>query len=380
MTARFIVGDSLTVLRSMPDASVDLVLTSPPFLALRSYLPPDHPDKAMEMGSEATPGEFIDALVELVEECRRVLAPHGSLCVELGDTYAGSGGAGGDYGEGGMRDGQERFDGSASRAYGTGSAPRPARSRSPRPKYVETTPPARQHSRKERDGWALNKSLSLVPELLRFTMAYGFNPLTGRETERWRIRNVVRWCRPNPPVGALADKFRPATSEMLVACVGGKRYFDLDAVRVPFTGHPGVGTGIRKGQNGAQDHDRRPDDLPTRKNTHEGAPPLDWWEISTAPYKGSHYATWPPDLLTRPILAMCPQRVCMVCGTPSERIAETTNATGKASVRNRSMADRVDGPLVSTLQPRHCDRQTLGWTECSCEGGGSPEMEAGRRA
>jgi hypothetical protein len=76
-TARFIVGDSLTVLRSMPDASVDLVLTSPPFLALRSYLPLDHPDKALEMGSEPTPGEFIDALLEVVEECRRVVAPHG---------------------------------------------------------------------------------------------------------------------------------------------------------------------------------------------------------------------------------------------------------------------------------------------------------------
>ena len=78
-TARFIVGDVLTELRAMPAASVDLVLTSSPFLALRSYLPADHPDKALEVGVESTPGEFIDHLLDIVEELRRVLARHGSL-------------------------------------------------------------------------------------------------------------------------------------------------------------------------------------------------------------------------------------------------------------------------------------------------------------
>lgn len=97
MTARFIVGDVLDVLATLPEASVDLVLTSPPFLALRSYLPPDHPDKHREIGSEPTPGDYLDALLDVTEACARVLAPHGSLVVELGDTYAGSGGAGGDY-------------------------------------------------------------------------------------------------------------------------------------------------------------------------------------------------------------------------------------------------------------------------------------------
>lgn len=76
------VGDVRRVLATLPAGSIDLVLSSPPFLALRSYLPPDHPAKADEIGSEATP---------VVEACARVLAPHGSLCLELGDTYAGSG-------------------------------------------------------------------------------------------------------------------------------------------------------------------------------------------------------------------------------------------------------------------------------------------------
>lgn len=356
MTARFIVGDSLRVLRAMPDASVDLVLTSPPFLALRSYLPPDHPDKAHEMGSEPTPGAFIDALLEVVEECRRVVAPHGSIAFELGDTYAGSGGAGGDYGEGGLRDGQPRFDGSKRRGdtmdNGSGHP------RGPRTFQGSYRAPVDRGG----DGWPLEKSLCLIPELFRIALVYGFNPLTGRQTPRWRARNVVRWCRPNPPVGALADKFRPATSDMVIACPSRKRYFDLDAVRVPFTGHAGVGTGIRKGQNGDKPEDNRPDDLPTRMNTHDGAPPLDWWQISTEPFKGSHYATWPTALLTRPILAMCPQRVCRICGAPSERIAETTNGVGEGHRMTREPGK--ERARTSTGVPDRAERLTTGWSDC----------------
>lgn len=61
--ARYLVGDVHEALATLPEGSVDLVLTSPPFLALRSYLPDDHPDKAKEIGSEPTPAEFIDALM-----------------------------------------------------------------------------------------------------------------------------------------------------------------------------------------------------------------------------------------------------------------------------------------------------------------------------
>jgi DNA modification methylase len=97
MTARFVVADVFDGLDGLDPASVDLILSSPPFLAVRSYLPPDHPDKAKEIGSEATPADYLDTLLDVVEACARVLAPHGSLVFELGDTYSGSGGAGGDY-------------------------------------------------------------------------------------------------------------------------------------------------------------------------------------------------------------------------------------------------------------------------------------------
>jgi DNA modification methylase len=320
---RFIVGDVFDVLRSLDSGSVDLVMTSPPFLALRSYLPADHVDKAKEIGSEATPADFIDTLLDVVEECRRVLAPHGSLVFELGDTYSGSG---------------------------------------------ERVVPMNGGI-----GWPLDKSLTLIPTLFSASLAYGRNLLRPEHTiEPWRIRNVVAWCRPNPPVGALADKFRPATSYLTVATMARDRWFDMDAVRTPsrFQDRDYAYSDTAK-----QGPDRTDDGNPRngiRRNTGShpaGAPLLDYWEISTQPYKGSHYATFPEELPRRVILSMCPERVCVTCGEPSRRIVEAAYVDGDGEpAEPESYASGI-----SSGKGAHSDKgparlvavsNTVGWTDC----------------
>ena len=105
-----------------------------------------------------------------------------------------------------------------------------------------------------------------------------------------------------------------------------------------------------------------------------GAPPLDWWQVSTEAYSGSHYATWPRKLLTRPILAMCPQRVCTVCGEPSRRIVAPTD---EYASQLDELAERIRrGREVGDAQPIQHGAQppgsrvsaaqvaTLGWTSC----------------
>ena len=176
MSARYVVGDVRDVLATIPDGSIDLVLTSPPFLALRSYLPADHPDKHREIGSEPDPASFLDTLLGLTAEWRRVLAPHGSIAVELGDTYSGSGGGGGDYLPGGMRDGQQQFAGSAS--------------------TMRESNAAHWRAKNQRDAeWPLAKSLCMIPELYRVALAYGRNPLTGEPSPagRWPIAVPSQW-------------------------------------------------------------------------------------------------------------------------------------------------------------------------------------------
>jgi hypothetical protein len=332
-------GDTRQVLATIPDASVDLVMTSPPFLALRSYLPTDHPDKANEIGTETNPGAFLDVLLDVTEQLARVLAPHGSICVELGDTYSGSGGdTGGDGPTRSGSSGRNRFA-----------------------------------SSDKRPGWPQAKSLCMVPSTYAWALAYGRNPWTGRETDPWRVRNLIAWCRPNPPVGALGDKFRPATSYMTVACKARTRYFDLDAVREPHKTDP-----QKMGSNGGRP--RSPNQhgttVPTPGNP-AGAPPLDWWAIPTHPYAGSHYATFPPELCVKPIKAMCPIRVCRVCGKPSERIVERTPEYAK--LRERAKAASGSGAWESAIGnrangfssgassgsfPPATQSITLGWTDC----------------
>lgn len=348
--ATYYIGDTFDVTRSLPDASVDLVLTSPPFLALRSYLPADHPDKHKEIGSEPTPAEFLDTLLALTAEWGRVLAPHGSICVELGDTYSGSGGAGGDYSPDGLRAGQGKFEGSNSK----------------RGKVLDHDSGRRTPG----PGWPLDKSLCGIPHLYHLSLAYGRNLLTGEPSPagQWRVRNVVAWCRPNPPVGALGDKFRPATSYMTIATRARDRWFDLDAVRTDGTG---------KGFGGAREFDRDP--AKSRKGTEPiennpaGVPPLDWWQVSTEPYGGSHYATWPRKLLDRPIKAMCPMQVCTECGEPRRRIVETQRTKDGEPIPTEDLAIRASDQTGRTANSggnwRYATERTdLGWTDCECDG------------
>jgi DNA modification methylase len=345
VSLKYHIGDTLELTRQLPDASVDLIVTSPPFLALRSYLPADHPDKHREIGSEPTPADFIDTLLGLTAEWGRVLAPHGSICVELGDTYAGGKG----------HDDGVTIDYHRDNAYGSATITR-----------------TRSAHNKLGNGWPLAKSLTGIPTIYPWSLAYGRNLLTGQPSPagQWRIRNVIVWARPNPPVGALGDKFRPATSYITVACKGPRRYFDLDAVRTEVQHPNAIAT--------------RPDTHPANKaqslgrydaSMSAGAPPLDWhaddhpedgdwlWKMSTQPYKGSHYATFPMALPKRLIEAMCPLKVCTVCGVPSTRVVDCAPSSLGPEVRD---AERMS---VGPTGKRHTESRhttTLGWTDCKC--------------
>jgi site-specific DNA-methyltransferase (cytosine-N4-specific) len=367
MTARLLVGDVNERIGEIPDGTVDAVICSPPFLALRKYGGDD-----AEMGSEANPAAFIDALLDLTAQFRRVLAPHGSIAIELGDTYSGPQPP---YRYTAEHQPDSRMGGSHRVALDGFSG-------------NEVMGEANITGRTG-NGWPLAKSLAGIPEAYMLSLAYGHNVLNRHAPDspagRWRVRNVVVWARPNPPVGALGDKVRPATSYITVACTSAKRWFDLDAVRTPPGPMGGSATpGPRKVTGSRQD-----DGLPHITNNHEaGAPPLDWWEdddptghaalvLPTQPYPGAHYATWPPTLAKRLIEMLCPLRVCTVCGEPSRRIVgeaeyvQSRNGGAPAvldmregviaapGVRNWSANGAAKGDNGVTR-----NAPTVGWTDC----------------
>lgn len=87
MTIRLLTGDAATVLRTLPDRSVQCCITSPPYLGLRVYLAKDHADKEMEIGAENSPDAYVSALVAVFREVWRVLRDDGCAFVNIGDGY-----------------------------------------------------------------------------------------------------------------------------------------------------------------------------------------------------------------------------------------------------------------------------------------------------
>lgn len=292
--ASYIVADVRAGLDAIEDDSVDLVLSSPGFLGLRAYLPAGHPLKHLEVGTESTPAAYIDSMLDITARLRAKLTRTGTMAIELGDTFAGSGGGGGDLLEGGRHEGRdlhagEGADGRAANAAhwrqknGGDKAPRQTRvgrgGKDRRADEAAGIRPRQNGTKAHVPGWPLDKSLALIPELYRVALAYNINPLTGAPSPAgdWRVRNVVRWCRPNPSVGALGDKVRPATSDMAIACTARDRWFDLDAVRAPAAA---VKDQLQRSTNGPRD-DADPNEVLGAGFTERvpsnpaGAPPLD---------------------------------------------------------------------------------------------------------
>lgn len=315
-----VVGDAVEALGTLESGSVDLVVTSPPYLGQRDYLAGDDPAKAAEIGREESPAAYLEALLDVTDAARRILAPHGSIAVELGDSYTDTGLRGG------------------------GAAV------------------------KSGAGWPLAKSLVCAPALFEVALAYGCNPLSGAHHHQWIVRNFVTRCTTNPTPGRDADKFRPASTHVSVACTSTDRYFDDVAVRRAPT-EDAVARGSRGRKNRYAGHGR--ERCVADGVNAAGAPMLDWAHpdhivLATQPYLGAHFATF-SELFVAPFVeSMCPLRVCRICGEPSRRIA----------MPGIDHADQLDQTIGRELEPvgarkrlvsgEHTDavHVTVGWTAC----------------
>jgi DNA modification methylase len=163
------------------------------------------------------------------------------------------------------------------------------------------------------------KGLLLAPERLLLALA----------SDGWLVRNKVVWAKTNPLPSSVTDRLA-LTYEVVYFLARSPRYFfDLDAIREPHRssaakrGRPPLNLtpdwagplattlgGLRRARAaGTPGH-------PLGKN------PGDVWQIATHGYKGAHFATFPEALVRRPLMATCPQAVCIACGRPWRRKAE----------------------------------------------------------
>ncbi|MHB1504862.1 MAG: DNA-methyltransferase [Acidimicrobiales bacterium] len=317
-TLTWYTGDAAAVLATMPAASVDLVVTSPPFLGLRSYLTDPDPH---EIGTEGTPADYLHHLLVCLDQCRRVLTPTGSLVIEIGDSYAGSGGAGGDYRPGGKHAADRPFDGTAAQGRSD------TRRRRNRQADAAMLQPGKSWA--TRPGWPAAKSRIAIPELLTVALAHGLNPLTGDRHPSWLVRDTIAWCRRSAMPGAKSDRTTPAHSTLIVACTSPRRFWD--------------GTKL-------------PADLAR-----------DWWVIEStglpvgARRQGVHHPAVMPEALARPLIeTMCPPEACADCATPSPPDGNLCSRCGSPHRRAGIVLDPCAGSGTTMAVAHGLGRSAIG--------------------
>lgn len=238
---------------------------SPPYWGLRSYLADDHPMKPLEIGSEATPDEYVASLVGVFREVRRVLRDDGTLWLNLGDSYATNPG----NGRGGEGSGLTKG----------GKAPH----RSGMDKTQIGLKP---------------KDLIGVPWLVAFAL----------RSDGWWLRQDIIWSKPNPMPESVADRCTKAHEYLFLLSKSERYYYDADAVAEPYT----AGTIARCGGAEERAHNHRRGALGKHQgtlNVNGGMDPngkrnrRSVWTVASQPYDGAHFATFPPKLIEPCILA-----------------------------------------------------------------------------
>jgi site-specific DNA-methyltransferase (adenine-specific) len=247
---KIIRGDALEVLRTLPDASVDCVVTSPPYFQVRSYQ-----GGAQEFGQETHVDEWVAHLRAVAAEIARVLVPWGAFWLNVADVYAS----------------------------------RPSEG-------------------------APAKSLLLGPERLAQALL----------ADGWLVRNRLSWTNPNPWPSSAADRLTQSWEFVYLLVREPHYFFDLDAIREPLANDEAPRprpTPNRRARHGARDHGHSGLTRLGREGLRGhplGKNPGDAWQIAGARVRG-HGASFPTELIRRPILATCPEKVCLGCGKPWQR-------------------------------------------------------------
>jgi DNA modification methylase len=278
-------GDCRAVMAAMEPESVHCVVTSPPYWGLRDY------GTDGQLGLEPSPEAYVENMVAVFREVRRVLRADGTLWLNLGDSYAAGGGSG-----------EQRLDQLGERL-GTGGG-----------KKHSSRPSGRAPL-----GGLKPKDLVGIPWRVAFAL----------QADGWYLRSDIIWSKPNPMPESVTDRPTKAHEYLFLLSKSARYYFDADAVAEPaeYAGRNGAqhspyGQGFTRRSNkqaemastGSASTKRRMSGFNDRWDASEdaGTAPLSRnirsvWTIATQPYPGAHFATFPSKLV----------EPCVKAGSPS---------------------------------------------------------------
>lgn len=353
-------GDCREVLATLPERSVHCVVTSPPYWAQRVY---SGVDAAKGIGNEPTPEAWCANLVDVFRAVKRVLRDDGTLWINCGDKYAGSGGAGGDYNEGGLK----------AEANGTG----PEKSRIKDLNTKQATNSASDGVPRPLPTGYKPKDLIGLPWMLAFAL----------RADGWYLRSEIIWHKLSPMPESVTDRPTRAHEQIFLLSKSPRYFYDAEAVREEYVTDSNMrnraaesytnGTGLRPLSPGDREW-----------NSKSGRNLRDVWTLAPLPFSASkieaysgpaaadHFAVFPPSLPERCIKAGTSEcGVCGDCGAPWVRQVEkgltahdgqTESAYPKGTMANRmsllrQAARERGGEYVN-------GNKTTGWAaSCECK-------------
>lgn len=290
---RLMLGDCLTSMRTLPDQSVNCCVTSPPYFGLRDY------GMEGQLGLEATPDEFVKAMVEVFREVRRVLRDDGTLWLNLGDSYASGGRK--------TRDPDEKL-------------------------------PQRGADFRAQDGLP-EKNLIGIPWRVALAL----------QADGWYLRQDIVWHKPNPMPESVKDRCTKAHEYIFLLSKSPRYHFDSEAMREDAI-KGAAGSSFNKGKTAthqlgrSSDAERVDDGKRNRRSV---------WSVATKPYKGAHFATFPAELIEPCILAGCPLGgIVLDPFGGSGTTAGVALANGRGSIAcelNQEYADLMPDRIASIL-------------------------------
>lgn len=289
MVCMVLVGDCRDRLAEIPAKSIHTCVTSPPYFGLRDY------GHGEQIGLEPTPEEFVNAMVTVFREVRRVLRDDGTVWLNLGDSYA-------------------RTGGSDRKPSPTASVGNTVRSLEAMPNRTQRAPAGLG-----------DKQLLGIPWRVAFAL----------QADGWYLRQDIIWAKPNPMPESVKDRCTKSHEHIFLLSKSPSYYFDHEAIKEPATcgrlrgSGPMVaeGTGrndaatatrgdYRNRGSGNKERKQRPNQDVLQRGSQAGSIPWsgesgmrskrDVWTVATRPYKGAHFATFPPALIEPCVLAGCP--------------------------------------------------------------------------
>ena len=245
-------------LGTMPDRSVQCVITSPPYYGLRDY------GVGGQYGQEATPQEYVARQVAVFAEVHRVLRDDGTLWLNLGDSYAS--GKGTCHNPGGGKDslGQRR-------------------------KKAGVHPLDRGNVSDLREQGLKPKDLIGIPWRVALAL----------QEAGWYLRNDIIWHKPNPMPESVRDRCTKSHEYLFLLTKSARYYYDADAIKEP--AHWNGKSGTKNYRPGAVDG--RVDAGMNGGGASDTRNRRDVWSIPLKPYKGAHFATFPEALVEPCLLA-----------------------------------------------------------------------------